>query len=96
MNIEKVLHRIFLQRKGGKTSAKIVDLLLQRPYNRSQIAKITNMDYNTIHYHLNILLKNKLIMCDSDSYGSLYYPTDLLLNNHLQYEKIKAMISITA
>ena len=28
-------------------------------------------------------------MCESDSYGSLYYPTDLLLKNHEEYEKIK-------
>ena len=28
-------------------------------------------------------------MCESDSYGSLYYPTDLLLKNHEEYEKNK-------
>ena len=76
-----------LKRKGGKTSAKIVDLLLVRPYNGSQIAKIIDMDYNTIEYHLEILCKSKLVMCESDSYGSLYYPTDLLLKNHEEYEK---------
>lgn len=79
MTIKKLLHQIFLKRKGGKTSAKIVDLLLIRPYNGSQIARIIEMDYNTIEYHLEILCKSKLVMCESDSYGSLYYPTDLLL-----------------
>ena len=29
MTIKKLLHQIFLKRKGGKTSAKIVDLLLK-------------------------------------------------------------------
>lgn len=67
------------KKKRRKTSAKIVDLLLVRPYNGSQIAKIIDMDYNTIEYHLEILCKSKLVMCESDSYGSLYYPTDLLL-----------------
>ena len=51
MTIKKLLHQIFLKRKGGKTSAKIVDLLLIRPYNGSQIARIIEMDYNTIEYH---------------------------------------------
>ena len=32
MTINKLLHQIFLKRKGGKTSAKIVDLLLVRPF----------------------------------------------------------------
>mgnify|MGYP002625380305 CR=1 FL=1 len=91
MTIKKLLHQIFLKRKGGKTSAKIVDLLLIRPYNGSQIARIIEMDYNTIEYHLEILCKSKLVMCESDSYGSLYYPTDLLLKNHEEYEKIKEM-----
>ena len=81
MTIKKLLHQIFLKRKGGKTSAKIVDLLLIRPYNGS---------------HLEILCKSKLVMCESDSYGSLYYPTDLLLKNHEEYEKIKEMMTITA
>ena len=63
MTINKPLHQIFLKRKGGKTSAKIVDLLLVRPYNGSQIAKIIDMDYNTIEYHLEILCKSKLVMC---------------------------------
>ena len=72
MTIKKLLHQIFLKRKGGKTSAKIVDLLLIRPYNGSQIARIIEMDYNTIEYHLEILCKSKLVMCESDSYGSLY------------------------
>lgn len=49
MTIKKLLHQIFLKRKGGKTSAKIVDLLLIRPYNGSQIARIIEMDYNTIN-----------------------------------------------
>ena len=93
MTIKKLLHQVFLKRKGGKTSAKIVDLLLVRPYNSSQIAKIINMNYNTIEYHLDILCKNKLVMAESDSYGSLYYPTEILLNNHEEYEKIKEMIT---
>lgn len=78
MTIKSYFTKSF-KRKGGKTSAKIVDLLLIRPYNGSQIARIIEMDYNTIEYHLEILCKSKLVMCESDSYGSLYYPTDLLL-----------------
>lgn len=96
MTIKRLLNQIFLQRKGGKTSAKIMDLLLIRPYNGNQIAKIIKMDYNTIEYHLNILCESKLVLCESKGYGSLYYPTDLLLNNYEEYEKIKEMITITA
>ena len=88
MTIKKLLHQIFLKRKGGKTSAKMVDLLLIRPYNGSQIARIIEMDYNTIEYHLEILCKSKLVMCESDSYGSLYYPTDLLLKNRMNFYQV--------
>lgn len=93
MNIKKSLHQVFLKRKGCRTTAKILDLLIERPYNGNQIAKIIEMDYKTIYYHLDILCKNKLVMAESDSYGSLYYPTEILLNNHEEYEKIKEMIT---
>lgn len=92
MNIRKSLHQVFLKRKGGKTTIKIMDLLLERPYNGNQIAKIIKMDYKTIYYHLDILCKNKLVMSESDSYGSLYYPTEILLKNPEEYEKIKDMM----
>lgn len=92
MNIRKSLHQVFLKRKGGKTTIKIMDLLLERPYNGNQIAKIIKMDYKTIYYHLDILCKNKLVMSESDSYGSLYYPTEILLNHPEEYEEIKDMM----
>ena len=43
---------ILLQKKGGKTTARIIEKILVRPYNPNQIANILDISYNTAYYHM--------------------------------------------
>ena len=43
----KALEIILLERKGGKTSARILEELFQRPYNPNQMSNVFNISYNT-------------------------------------------------
>ena len=52
---------LLLQRKGGRTSARIIEKLLERPYNPNQIAELLGVSYNTAYYHMQIMKKYGLI-----------------------------------
>lgn len=83
------LKMVLLGRRGGMTSARIIDVLLDTPCNISQIAKILHVNYSTAHYHVRILLENNILKKDSDRYGALYAPTTYLKENIEIYNSIK-------
>lgn len=91
-NINKELSNLILGRKGGRTTTKIIDRILEHPYNLNQLSIELNLDYNTIKYHMKLILKSNLVMKEEMKYGSLYYPTQKLINNLREYEQIKEYI----
>ena len=42
------LSNILIGRKGGKTTIKIIDELLVKPYNANQLSNLLELDYKTI------------------------------------------------
>lgn len=87
--VNKELTNLILGRKGGKTTTMIIDRLLEHPYNINQLSNELNLDYKTIKYHMKLILKSKLVVQGEMKYGSLYYPTQKLINNLKDYEQIK-------
>ncbi|MBO5150594.1 MAG: winged helix-turn-helix transcriptional regulator [Methanobrevibacter sp.] len=83
---------LLLQRKGGRTSARIIEKLLERPYNPNQIAELLGVSYNTAYYHMQIMKKYGLIEKKTNNYGSLYEPTDALLSQKELFYKLKELI----
>ena len=59
--------------RGGDTRARIIDLLVQRPYNANQLSKELGMDYKTIRHHIDVLLKHNIIVTEGDKYGNMYF-----------------------
>lgn len=92
-NENKELMNLILGRKGGETTIKIIDQLLQHPYNINQLSKKLGLNYKTIKYHIQLILKSNFITQDEISYGSLYYPTQKLKKNLKEYEQIKEHIN---
>lgn len=88
----KTLERILLQKKGGKTTARMIELLLVRPYNSNQIAKNLDISYNTAYYHFQLMLKLGLVEKEETKYGTYYIANDNLINAKEQFEKIKKLI----
>lgn len=83
------LVNLLLGRKGGRTTIRIIDQLLIQPYNINQLSKILKLDYKTVKYHIILTLKSDLIEGDIEKYGSLYFPTQKLINNLKEYQQIK-------
>ncbi|WP_407422638.1 ArsR family transcriptional regulator [Methanobrevibacter sp.] len=85
--------KLLLGRKGGRTTIRIIDQLLIRPYNMNQLSKILKLDYKTIKYHMHLILKLNLVEGDVEEYGSLYFPSKKLINNLNEYEQIKKYLN---
>ena len=84
---------LLLGRKGGRTTIRIIDQLLKHPYNTNQLSNELNLDYKTVKYHINLILKSDLVVQSEVKYGGLYFPTDKLINNLNEYEQIKKYLN---
>ena len=87
------LTRLLIGRKGGKTTIRIIDKILVHPYNMNQLSEILELDYNTVKYHMNLILKLELVESDGREYGSLFFPSKKLINNLNEYEQIKEYLN---
>ena len=72
----KLLCYLIKGTRGGKTRALILKHLSDRSYNANQLATALNMDYKTIRHHLNVLIKNGIIVKSNDGYSDLYFIPD--------------------
>ncbi|MBR2558493.1 MAG: ArsR family transcriptional regulator [Methanobrevibacter sp.] len=88
----KELNNLLLKRKGGSTSIKIIDKLLEQPRNINQLSKILKLDYKTIKYHVTLFFELQYLEKGKEKYGPLYYPSDKLINSIVEYEEIKRII----
>lgn len=86
---DKELVTLIIAREGGETTIKIIDLILVKPYNKNQLAKILNLDYNTITYHINIIKKHKYISDEKFNNIHYYHPTEKLFKSLNEYKFIK-------
>ncbi len=91
-NFNTPLKILLLKNKGGKTCAKIIEKIIDRPYNINQLANELDVYYNTVQYHIQIMRDNKLVEKKDDSYGSLYEPSPKLLNEIDTFNEIKKKI----
>ena len=79
---KRILWFIFASTRGGSTRAKILSLINKMPANSNQISINLNLNYKTVIHHLNVLIKNGLIITnDREIYGSTYFLTPLMEQN---------------
>lgn len=69
----KLLCYLIKGTRGGETRALILKNLSERSYNANQLANILKMDYKTVRYHLDILIKNDIINMDKKGNSSAIY-----------------------
>lgn len=85
---------LFAGMRGGPTRIKIMDFLLDRPYNMNQLSKELKMDYKTIRHHIKVLEQNRLITSEEKKYGTIYFPTQLFEQHKEIFDEIKSKIKV--
>jgi DNA-binding transcriptional ArsR family regulator len=90
---KKLLWWIFGVTKGGVIRAKIVKLLHERPSNANQIARRLKMDYTTIRYHIDVLLKHGIVETSENTYIVMYFLTDNMLQHWDEFLEIYKKIT---
>ena len=66
-----------------------MSLINEMPANSNQISTNLNLNYKTVIHHLNVLIKNGLIITDDrEIYGSTYFLTPLMEQNIQLLEQI--------
>lgn len=88
----KLLFHLIEGTRGGKTRALILKYLSNRSYNAHHIAKALDMDYKTIRHHLNVLIRNGVVIktnVDGIALYSLSYNMELDLDVNSSKKFIK-------
>ncbi len=73
--------QVFTGMGGRYTRLRILCEIVEVPLNALQISKKLNLDYKTIIYNLQVLIKNNLILKEGNGYGDLYSPTEIVKSN---------------
>lgn len=89
---DKELESLLLGRTGGRNSARIIDAILKRPYNKNQLAKLLKVDYNTINHHISIISSHDYIIEEKFGNSYYYYPSEKLYNSIEEYRIIRNTI----
>ena len=86
---DKELLYLIVGRKGGKTTIRILDKILMKPYNKNQLANQLNLDYNTITHHIKIIESYDYIT--EVRFENIYYyqPSEKLFKSIDEYNIIK-------
>lgn len=88
--MRRILWYVFTATRGGVTRIRIMDLLMQRPYNANQLSTELSMDYKTVQHHIKILETNKLIVSEDKKYGTMYFPSQMFEQSDGTYNEIKS------
>lgn len=89
---DKELLNFLVGREGGKTSIRILDLILQKPFNKNQIARKLGLDYNTVKYHIKIMCDHDYISEERFEKRVFYYPTEKFNKVYEQYNLLKEYV----
>lgn len=74
--------------KGGVMRARMLQLLCERPMNANQLSEALKVNYRTIMFHLEVLVKNGLVKAEGPRYGLMYFPSDVCIARKDLLEKI--------
>ena len=86
----------FCEHERRSTRAKIISLINEIPSNPNQISTTLDLNYKTVIHHLNVLIKNGLIITeDKEIYGSTYFLTPLMEQNFQLFKEILNKIKKT-
>jgi len=68
--------------------------LKEQPLNANQLAQKLGLGYKTIRHHLDVLLKNKLLVEVGEGYGAMYFLAPELEENYEEFQRIWERIGV--
>lgn len=80
---------LILSRSGGRTTARIIDELLETPKNANQLSRSLKLNYKTIMHHITIMQEHDYITKNKFKKTYYYHLTDKLIKNLDEYIYIK-------
>lgn len=78
----------FMGNRGGPNRARIAVTLREQPMNANQLAQKLEMDYKTVRHHINVLLRNHLVIEAGEGYGAMYFISPELELDYEEFLKI--------
>lgn len=90
--MEKALWYLLAGMRGGENRARIIRSLSERPRNANQLADVLGVEYNTVRYHLELLVEHDIVEKGEESYGTMYFLTDRFEQHREQFEEILTKI----
>jgi len=88
MSMKRVLWWLIGGTRGGANRARIISTLHNRPANANQIAELLGLDYKTVRHHLDVLVKNRLLVTQGEGYGMVYFLSQELEDSYDSYSDI--------
>jgi predicted transcriptional regulator len=79
---------ILVGSKGGQTRARILRVLSEKPMNAHQLSETLELNYHTVTYNVDVLIKNRLVVVEGPRYGQLYHPSKIFTSNINAFRKI--------
>jgi DNA-binding transcriptional ArsR family regulator len=86
--MEKALWYLLAGMRGGENRARIIRALSERPRNANQLSDVLGVEYNTVRYHLDLLVEHDIVEKGEESYGTMYFLTDRFEHHREQFEEI--------
>mgnify|MGYP000073642302 CR=1 FL=1 len=78
---DELFSSVFTGMGGRYTRLRILCEIVEVSLNALQISKKLNLDYKTIIYNLQVLIKNNLIIKEGNGYGDVYSPAEIVKSN---------------
>jgi DNA-binding transcriptional ArsR family regulator len=86
--IRRIIWWVFTGSRGGVNRARLVVAVKEQPMNANQIAGNLGMDYKTVRHHLNVLVKNRMLIPVGEGYGAMYFIAPELEQNYDEFIRI--------
>lgn len=74
--------------RGGENRARIIRELRNRPSNLNQLANKLSLEYRAVKHHIDVLLKNSLVVTKGEHYGMTYFLNPWLESRIELFEEI--------
>ena len=82
--------------RGGRSRARIIQRLREKPSNQNQLAGDLAMQYRVVQHHVKVLSRNSMIIGAGEKYGLTYSLSPWLESRFDIFEEVCRKLSLLA